>query len=93
MFAVTALAFALDLGFLTQVALFLFRNQTGLIIVCSFAWMAHLIESIIGSVLLFNIRVPLRFVWKWTLLIFLFGFLSLGPLKKRIQKFKQDRLL
>jgi hypothetical protein len=90
MSVVTMLAFAANLGFLTEFGFLVFRTQTGLIIVCIFSWIAHFAESLYGVRLMQKIRVPIDLTIQWGVLIFLFGFLSLGPLKKRIQQFKQN---
>lgn len=87
---VTALAAGRNLGFLTTIGLFFCRTQTGLIVLCAFAWLAHAGEAVYGIILLRSRSVPTDLVIQWGILVFVFGFLSLGPLRKRIKQIANE---
>jgi hypothetical protein len=82
---VTLLGFGVPLGFLSAIGFFIFRTQLGLFILFIFAWIAHFGEALYAFVIMTQAGVPANLKIQWTLLTFIFGFLSLGSLNKKLK--------
>eukprot|EP00475_Leptophrys_vorax_P025391 TRINITY_DN3556_c0_g1_i1.p1 TRINITY_DN3556_c0_g1~~TRINITY_DN3556_c0_g1_i1.p1 ORF type:complete len:131 (-),score=30.82 TRINITY_DN3556_c0_g1_i1:38-430(-) len=82
---VSLLAAGVPLGFISVIGFFLLRTQTGLIVLCILAWGAHVGEALFGFIIMSQASVPTDIKIRWTMLIALFGYLSLGPLRQKLK--------